>query len=113
MGNCPSYNSIYEQYQRTELLIGLKPNSKLPELNAILQCLCHIEPIINYFRYKYEQIKKIDSFLNIFSSEEKYVKAFDNKYLLNRVGGGINAENDEKLRNLELIASRKTRELKQ
>lgn len=57
--------------------------------------------------------KKIDSFLNIFSSEEKYVKAFDNKYLLNRVGGGINAENDEKLRNLELIASRKTRELKQ
>ena len=62
MGNCRSYNSIYEQYQRTELLIGLKPNSKLPELNAILQCLCHIEPIINYFRYKYEQIKKIDSY---------------------------------------------------
>ena len=56
--------------------------------------------------------KKVNTFFDIFSSEEKYVKNFDNKYLLNRVGGGINAEDDEKLRNLELIASRKKRELK-
>ncbi len=56
--------------------------------------------------------KKVNSCFNICSlEEEKYVKTFDNKYLLNRVGGGINAEDDEKLRNLELILSRKTREL--
>lgn len=55
--------------------------------------------------------KKVNSFFDIFSSEEKYIKKFDNKYLLNRVAGGINAEKNETLRNLKLIASRKTRKL--
>lgn len=57
------YTSINSQYNNTILLIGLKQNSKLHELNAILQCLCHIEPIINYVKYKYDYIKEINSYM--------------------------------------------------
>ena len=57
-----SNNNIQRQYIMIDLLIGLKPNNKLHELNALLQCLCHIEPLVNYFKYKFEEIKKISSY---------------------------------------------------
>lgn len=53
--------------------------------------------------------KKINSYKDIYTLEEKYVDKFNNKYLLNRVAGGINVEDDEKLRNLKLIASKNKR----
>lgn len=56
--------------------------------------------------------KKINSCFELYSSEEKYVNKFNKKYLLNRVGGGINAEDDEQLRNLKLIGSKRKRTLK-
>lgn len=49
---------------------------------------------------------------NIDKIEERLVDDFDKKYLLNRVAGGLNAEEDEEVRNLCLLASRKKRKLK-
>ena len=57
-----SNNNIQRQYIMIDLLIGLKPNNKLHELNALLQCLCHIEPLVNYFKYKFEDIKTIKNY---------------------------------------------------
>lgn len=45
-------------------------------------------------------------------TEEKYVSSFKNIYRLNRVSGGINAEEDETIRNLALLANTQKRELK-
>ena len=60
---CRKYTSIKSQYCKTTLLIGLKQNPKLQELNAILQCLCHIETLVNYVKYKYEHINQIKSYV--------------------------------------------------
>ena len=60
MGN--SFNSIEEQYINTELLIGLKENEKLKEMNAILQCLFHVTPLVDYFKYKFDNIEDIESY---------------------------------------------------
>jgi len=54
--------NIQSQYTMIDLLVGLNPNNQLYELNALLQCLCHIEPLVNYFKYKFEEIKKISSY---------------------------------------------------
>lgn len=56
--------------------------------------------------------KKTSSFWGIHTSEEKYVIKFNKRYLLNRVAGGINEEDDDTLRNLKLIASKRKRTLK-
>lgn len=45
-------------------------------------------------------------------AEKKLVEQFDARYRLNRVAGGINAEGDEALRNLQLINSKQVRNLK-
>ena len=42
------YSSIQDQFESNTLLVGLEPNSNLNELNALLQCLSHIEPLVNY-----------------------------------------------------------------
>ena len=55
--------------------------------------------------------KKVNSYWDKCSLEEKYIKNFEKKYLLNRVSGGINLEDNTVLRNLKLIDSRKTRKL--
>ena len=60
MGN--NFNSIEEQYTNTELLIGLKENEKLKEMNAILQCLFHVTPLVDYFKYKFDNIEDIESY---------------------------------------------------
>ena len=39
------------------LLIGLKKNNKLFELNSFLQCICHIQPIVNKIKCNYNNIK--------------------------------------------------------
>lgn len=49
---------------------------------------------------------------NIDKIEERLVDDFDKKYLLNRVAGGLNAEEDKEVRNLSLLASRQNRKLK-
>ena len=54
--------NIQTEYIMIDLLIGLQPNNKLHELNALLQCLCHIEPLVNYFKYKFEDIKTINNY---------------------------------------------------
>ena len=51
------YKNIQQQYSMIDLLIGLRPNNKLYELNALLQCLCHIESLVNSFKYKFDKIK--------------------------------------------------------
>lgn len=62
----PKYKDIQRQYGMIDLSIGLRPNSSLYELNALLQCLCHIEELINYFKYKYndDKVKTKDNFKN-------------------------------------------------
>ena len=60
---CPKTKSIKSQFKDFELLIGLKYNESLPELNAILQCLCHIRVLADYFKYYFEEkIEKISSY---------------------------------------------------
>lgn len=48
---------------------------------------------------------------NIDNQEYKTVEEFESKYSLNRVNGGINAEDDKNIRDLELIGSMKKRTL--
>lgn len=55
--------------------------------------------------------KKINSFSDINTSEERCVNKFNKKYLLNRISGGINAEDDEIIRNLKIITSKRKRKL--
>lgn len=55
-------------------------------------------------------LKAIDSY-ELDRAEEKYVKKFKSEYLLNRVSGGIN-DYDDRIRNMELIATSRTRKLK-
>ena len=38
------------------LLIGLKKNNNLFELNSFLQCICHIQPIVNKITIKHINI---------------------------------------------------------
>ena len=54
--------NIQRQYIMIDLLIGLKLNNKLYELNVLLQCLCHIKPLVNYFKYKFKEIKTITNY---------------------------------------------------
>lgn len=58
-------------------------------------------------RIFYKDIKSYE----LFNAEEKYVKKFKSKYLLNRVAGGID-EIDEHIRNMQLIATSRTRKMK-
>ena len=52
------------------------------------------------------------SWRDIDEVEEKLVSSFKGEYLINRVAGGLNAENEAPIRNLQLLASMKKRELK-
>ena len=56
------YKNIQKQYSMIDLLIGLRPNNKLYELNALLQCLCHIESLVNFFKYKCDEIKTYNGY---------------------------------------------------
>ena len=56
-----------------------------------------------YYKHKF-------LFTNKYKSEEKLVKQFDKKYLINRVAGGIN-DDEDCIRNLKLFVSRNKREL--
>ena len=51
-------SDIQLQFNKVEILIGLKQNDRLYELNAILQCLCHIEPLVNHFKFNFSEIKR-------------------------------------------------------
>lgn len=53
--------------------------------------------------------KELKWYKDIDESEELYIKSFKNEYSLNRVDGGINGEECSSIRNLKLLASRKTR----
>lgn len=44
--------------------------------------------------------------------EDKYISNFNDKYILNRIAGGINNETDLELRNIEILSTRKKRNLK-
>ena len=73
MGVCfqeNNYSSIKIQFEKKELLIGLKPNNKLCELNAFLQCLCHIESLVNKIKYNFNEIKN-QKIYKIFNKSEK------------------------------------------
>lgn len=57
--NQTNYTSIKDQFKNKILLIGLRKNEKLKELNSILQCLCHINSLVNYFKYEFDEIKEM------------------------------------------------------
>jgi hypothetical protein len=50
--------------------------------------------------------------LDLDAVERKLVEKFDSKFRLNRVAGGLNAEDDSALRNLELVNTKQTHNLK-
>ena len=43
--------TIKEFFKKTPPLIGLKNVGCTCYMNAVLQCLCHIEKLVNYFKY--------------------------------------------------------------
>ena len=86
--NFEKYSSIKEQFVSNTLLVGLEPNSNLNELNALLQCLSHIEPLVNYIKYRFKKIKnKIknrdhsENFL-IFTFEDLINKLWPNNLII-------------------------------
>lgn len=56
--------------------------------------------------------KKLQSNEEIYLLEEKYIKDFKPEYRLNRVAGGINSEEHSAMRNLKLMSTMQTRNLK-
>ena len=56
--------------------------------------------------------KKVDSNEKIFLLEDKYIKDFKPEYRLNRVAGGINSIEYSAMRNLKLMSTMQTRNLK-
>ena len=65
-----NFTSIKIQFKNIELLIGLKPNNKLCELNAFLQCLCHIESLVDKFKYNFDEIQNIKIYKTFRESEK-------------------------------------------
>ena len=65
--NFEKYSSIKKQFVHNTLLVGLEPNSNMNELNALLQCLSHIEPLVNYIKYTFK--KKV----NYSGNKEKFL----------------------------------------
>ena len=51
-------------------LVRFIANENIPELNATLQCLCHIQIFVTYLKGKFDQIKKINSY-KIFDKQGK------------------------------------------
>ena len=56
--------------------------------------------------------KELYSNEEIYMLEEKYINEFKSDYRLNRVAGGINSEEHSAMRNLKLMATIQTRDLK-
>ena len=74
MGN--DYKSLEEQYTNTRLLIGLKSNGRLKELNAILQCLGHIKILANYTKYKFDNVEDIKIYKSYHKTEKCLTDSF-------------------------------------
>ena len=51
-------------------LVRFIANENIPELNATLQCLCHIQIFVTYLKGKFDQIKEINSY-KIFDKQGK------------------------------------------
>ena len=68
--------NLKSEFKDIQLLIGLKENEKLKELNAILQCLGHIEILAQYFKYQFYKIKKIESYKNYHSNDKSLCDSF-------------------------------------
>ena len=64
-----SFDSVEKQYINTKILIGLKENPRLKELNAVLQCLFHITPLTNYIKYKFDKIEDIEAYKKFHKKE--------------------------------------------
>lgn len=74
MGN--DFKSLEDQYTNTQLLIGLKENEKIKELNPILQCLCHIKELVNYTKYNFNKIEDIQSYKYFHENETSLIDSF-------------------------------------
>lgn len=48
--------------ERQYKLIGLIKNEEFKELNSVLQCLCHIEPLYEYFKNKFTNIQNNETY---------------------------------------------------
>ena len=53
----PNIKSIKEYFHKSPL-IGLENIGAMPYMNAILQCFCHIQEFINFFKYNKEEFHK-------------------------------------------------------
>ena len=58
------YTSIDAQFKNTKLLIKFNENQQIKELNSFLQCLIHIKPLVNYFKYNFDKVKKREVYLS-------------------------------------------------
>lgn len=56
-------------------------------------------------------VKEYRDWQDLDAAEQKLIEKFDVRYRLNRVSGGLNAENDRTLRNLQLLSSMQVRDL--
>ena len=74
MGN--NFSSLEEQYINTKILIGFQKNIKINELNALLQCLCHIKALADYAKYKFDKIEDIQSYKTFHKSKKCLTDSF-------------------------------------
>mgnify|MGYP002627371602 CR=1 FL=1 len=75
--------TIQTDFSNREILIGLKPNDRLYELNAFIQCLSHIEQLTNYIKYKSSHIKEQKLYIRYNKSGKCLVDQFI--YLINKL----------------------------
>ena len=85
MGNiysfiCPDggYDNFEAQFEQYQILIGLKKTDKLNELNAILQCLGHCDIILDYFKYHFKKIEKLETYKKYNNDKISLSTAFKN-----------------------------------
>ena len=73
-------------------LIGLKKVESFPSMNAILQCLCQNEKLVNYFKYNKHLGQMLNNF-NMFKLTKSFKNIIDNLWPSNRYN--INLDKNE------------------
>ena len=72
------YKSIKSQFNNIQLLIGLQKNEDFTELNSVLQCLCNIKPLADYFKYKFDNIKQTEFYKKNHKNDKCLTESFNN-----------------------------------
>ena len=96
---CKSIKCLGEQERKKKpiyihKLIGFTTNEILKDLNATLQCLCHIEPLVSYIK-NFDKIKAINSYNSYNKKGECLTDSL--KLLIDDIYSESNKQNEVKI----------------